>query len=211
MNDHATTAALLKGNRAIPVVTFARIEDAVPVGQALLAGGVGVIEVTLRTPAGLEALKRLGGECPDLVLGAGTVLDAAQAEAAVAAGARFLVSPGHTDRLVACARSIGVPWMLGATSLSEVMHLREQGFAVQKFFPAEPVGGLAVLKAIGSVLPDVRFCPTGGISAVKAKDYLALPNVIAVGGSWFVPASGIDLAAVTAAARDAAATLNARA
>lgn len=208
MNDHASYAALLKGNRAIPVVTFARVEDAVPVGQALLAGGVGVIEVTLRTPAGLEALKRLGAECPDLVLGAGTVLTAAQAEAAVAAGARFLVSPGHTDRLVDCAKAIGVSWMLGATSLSEVMHLREHGFAVQKFFPAEPAGGLAVLKAIGSVLPDVRFCPTGGISSTKAKDYLALPNVIAVGGSWFVPAGGLDVAAVTAAARDAAATLN---
>lgn len=208
MNDHSSYAALLKGNRAIPVVTFARVEDAVPVGQALLAGGVGVIEVTLRTPAGLEALKRLGAECPDLVLGAGTVLTAAQAEAAVAAGARFLVSPGHTDRLVDCAKAIGVSWMLGATSLSEVMHLREHGFAVQKFFPAEPAGGLAVLKAIGSVLPDVRFCPTGGISSTKAKDYLALPNVIAVGGSWFVPAGGLDVAAVTAAARDAAATLN---
>ena len=208
MNDHATYSALLKGNRAIPVVTFARVEDAVPVGQALLAGGVGVIEVTLRTPAGLEALKRLRAECPDLVLGAGTVLEPAQAEAAVASGARFLVSPGHTDRLVGCAKSIDVPWMLGATSLSEVMHLRDHGFAVQKFFPAEPAGGLAVLKAIGSVLPDVRFCPTGGISPAKAKDYLASPNVIAVGGSWFVPAGELDVAAVTAAAREAAATLN---
>ena len=208
MNDHQSFTTLLKGNRAIPVVTFADVADAVPVGRALLAGGVGVIEVTLRTPAGLEALRRLGAECPDLVLGAGTVLDAAQAQAATTAGARFLVSPGHTDKLVACAADIGVPWMLGATSLSEVMHLREQGFQVQKFFPAEPAGGIAVLKAVGSVLPDVKFCPTGGISAAKAKDYLALPNIIAVGGSWFVPASGIDLAAVTAAARQAAETLN---
>ena len=208
MNDHQSFTTLLKGNRAIPVVTFTDVADAVPVGRALLAGGVGVIEVTLRTPAGLEALRRLGAECPDLVLGAGTVLDAAQAQAATKAGARFLVSPGHTDKLVACAGEIGVPWMLGATSLSEVMHLREQGFQVQKFFPAEPAGGMAVLKAVGSVLPDVKFCPTGGISASKAKDYLALPNIIAVGGSWFVPASGIDLAAVTAAARQAADTLN---
>lgn len=208
MHHQASFTALLKGNRAIPVVTFAAVDDAVPVGRALLAGGVGVIEVTLRTPAGLEALRRLGAECPDLVLGAGTVLDAAQAEAATAAGARFLVSPGHTGRLVACAKDIGVPWMLGATSLSEAMHLREQGFGVQKFFPAEPAGGIAVLKAIGSVLPDVRFCPTGGISADTARDYLALPNIIAVGGSWFVPPSGIDPAEVTAAARQAAGTLN---
>lgn len=209
MNDHASFTALLKGNRAIPVVTFASVEEAVPVGHALLAGGVSVIEVTLRTPAGLEALRRLKTECPELVLGAGTVLAPAQAEAAVAAGATFLVAPGHTDTLIACAKTIGVPWMLGATSLSEVMHLREQGFGVQKFFPAEPAGGLAVLKAIGSVLPDVKICPTGGISAERARDYLALPNIIAVGGSWFVPASGIDLSAVTEAARKAASTLNA--
>ncbi len=208
MNHQASFTALLGGNRAVPVVTFGTVEDAAPVGRALLEGGVGVIEVTLRTPAGIEALRRLKAECPSLVLGAGTVLDTSQAEAAVAAGARFLVSPGHTDKLVSCAKDIGVPWMLGATSLSEVMGLREQGFLVQKFFPAEPAGGTAVLKAIGSVLPDVKFCPTGGISAEKARDYLALPNIIAVGGSWFVPSSGIDLAAVTAAARQAAATLN---
>ena len=208
MTHQASFAALLKGNRAIPVVTFASADDAVPVGRALLAGGVGVIEVTLRTPAGLEGLRRLRAECPDLVLGAGTVLDAAQAAAAREAGAGFLVSPGHTVRLIACAAEVGLPWMLGATTLSEVMHLRDHGFAVQKFFPAEPAGGLAVLKAIGTVIPDVKFCPTGGISADRARDYLALPNIIAVGGSWFVPASGIDLAAVTAAARQAAETLN---
>ena len=208
MTHQASFAALLKGNRAIPVVTFASADDAVPVGRALLAGGVGVIEVTLRTPAGLEGLRRLRAECPDLVLGAGTVLDAAQAAAAREAGAGFLVSPGHTDRLIACAAEVGLPWMLGATTLSEVMHLRDHGFAVQKFFPAEPAGGLAVLKAIGTVIPDVKLCPTGGISADRARDYLALPNIIAVGGSWFVPASGIDLAAVTAAARQAAETLN---
>ncbi|MDX7953323.1 bifunctional 4-hydroxy-2-oxoglutarate aldolase/2-dehydro-3-deoxy-phosphogluconate aldolase [Lichenihabitans sp. Uapishka_5] len=208
MTDHASFSTLLGRNRAIPVVTFATVDDAVPVGRALLEGGVGVIEVTLRTPAGLEALRRLKTECPDMVLGAGTILTPAQAEAAVAAGARFLVSPGHTATLVDCAKAIGVPWMLGATTLSEVMHLRKHGFMVQKFFPAEPAGGLAVLKAIGSVLPDVRFCPTGGISASKAKDYLALSNIIAVGGSWFVPSSGIDLQAVAEAARQAAASLN---
>ena len=208
MNDTATFSTLLKGNRAIPVVTFREVSDAVPVGQALIAGGVGVIEVTLRTPAGLEALRQLRTECPGLVLGAGTILDKAQAEAAVAAGARFLVSPGHTAKLVDCAKSIGVPWMLGATSLSEVMDLREHGFLVQKFFPAEPMGGIATLKAIGSVLPDVKFCPTGGIAADKAHTYLALPNVIAVGGSWFVPSTSVDRAAITAAAHHAAATLN---
>jgi 2-dehydro-3-deoxyphosphogluconate aldolase / (4S)-4-hydroxy-2-oxoglutarate aldolase len=207
MNDPSTYASLLRGNRAIPVVTFQDVAEAVPVARALEEGGVGVIEVTLRTAAGLEAVRRIKRECPTIVLGAGTVLTPGQAEAAVAAGAAFLVSPGHTAALVDCARSLGVPWMLGATSLSEVMHLREQGFTVQKFFPAEPAGGVATLKAIGSVLRDVKFCPTGGIAADKAGAYLALPNVIAVGGSWFVPAAS-DATAITAAARHAAATLN---
>lgn len=208
MNVVSDVVSLLGPNRAIPVVTFARVEDAVPVGRALATGGVTVIEVTLRTAAGLEALRRLRSECPDLVLGAGTILEAQQAEAAVSAGARFLVSPGHTARLVDCAKGIGVPWMLGATSLSEVMTLREHGFRLQKFFPAEPAGGIATLRAIGSVLPDVAFCPTGGISANRALDYLALSNVVAVGGSWFVPADATDTAAVTTAARHAAANLN---
>ncbi len=208
MYDASSFAAVLAGNRAIPVVTFNAVDDAVPVGRALLAGGVSVIEVTLRTPAGLEALRRLAADCPDLILGAGTILDRSQAEAAVKAGARFLVSPGHTPALVACAKDIGTPWMLGATSLSEVMSLREHGFLVQKFFPAEPMGGMATLKAIGSVLPDVKFCPTGGIAADKAAAYLAMSNVIAVGGSWFVPASKIDHNAVTTAARHAANELN---
>ena len=199
--------ALLGANRFIPVVTFKHVGDAVPVGRALLEGGVGVIEVTLRTPAGLEALKALRAECPDLVLGAGTVLSAAQAEAAVNAGARFLVSPGHTEALIGVAEALELPWMLGATTLTEIMTLREHGFLVQKFFPAEPSGGTAVLKAIGSVLPDVLFCPTGGITQETAKDYLAMPNIIAVGGSWFVPADGIDLEKVTEAARRASARL----
>ena len=195
--------ALLGSNRFIPVVTFKDVRDAVPVGRALLAGGVGVIEVTLRTPAGLEALKALRAECPEIVLGAGTVLSAAQAEQAANAGARFMVSPGHTEALIGVAKGLGLPWMLGATTLTEAMTLREHGFKVQKFFPAEPCGGVAVLKAIGSVLPDVSFCPTGGITADTAKTYLALPTIIAVGGSWFVPADAIDLEKVTEAARRA--------
>ena len=201
-------ATLLGRNRAIPVVTFASVEDAIPVGRALLEGGVGVIEVTLRTPAGLDALKALARDCPELVLGAGTVLDRHQAEAAITAGAKFLVSPGHTPALVETAREIGVPWMLGATTLSEVMRLRDDGFGVLKFFPAEPMGGVATLKAIGSVLPDVSFCPTGGITSETARTYLALPNVVAVGGSWFVPSGHLALDKVRAAAKHAAETLS---
>ena len=196
--------AMLGANRYIPVVTFKDARDAVPVGRALLAGGVGVIEVTLRTPAGLEGLRALRDEVPEMILGAGTVLSEAQAEDAAKAGAKFLVSPGHTETLIGVAKDLGLPWMLGATTLTEAMTLREHGFKVQKFFPAEPSGGTAVLKAIGSVLPDVRFCPTGGITVDTAKTYLAMPNIIAVGGSWFVPASDIDLEKVTAAARQAA-------
>ena len=199
---------ILGRNRAIPVVTFKDSAEAVPVGRALLAGGVSVIEVTLRTPAGLQALRALAAACPDLVLGAGTVLDGAQAAAAIAAGAAFLVSPGHSPMLIEAARSVAVPWMLGATSLSEVMQLREHGFLVQKFFPAEPMGGLATLKAIGSVLPDVRFCPTGGITPANALSYLDLPNVIAVGGSWFVSAPDGDLNAVEIAAKHASDTFS---
>lgn len=198
---------LLGSNRFVPVVTFASAADAVPVGRALLAGGVGVIEVTLRTPAGLEALRALKAEVPDIVLGAGTVLSDAQARDAAEAGARFMVSPGHTDTLIGVAKDVGLPWMLGATTLSEAMTLREHGFLVQKFFPAEPSGGTAVLKAIGSVLPDVKFCPTGGITVDTAKSYLDLPNIVAVGGSWFVPATNIDLAKVTEAARRASTSL----
>ena len=199
--------AMLGANRFIPVVTFADVKDAVPVARALLAGGVSVIEVTLRTPAGLEAMRLLRSECPDMMMGAGTVLSAAQADAVAEAGAKFLVSPGHTAALVDKAKSLGLPWMLGATSLSECMSLREHGFKVQKFFPAEPSGGTATLKAIGSVLPDVRFCPTGGITPDTARTYLALSNVIAVGGSWFVPAKDVDLEKVTEAARRASTAL----
>lgn len=208
MQDQTSIAALLRDNRAIPVVTFTTVAEAVPVGRALLAGGVSVIEVTLRTTAGLDALHALARDCPGLVLGAGTVLSKRQAEAAAKAGARFLVSPGHTEALITVAREIGLPWMLGASTLSEVMRLRDSGFLVQKFFPAEPMGGVATLKAIGSVVPDVKFCPTGGITAETARSYLALPNVVAVGGSWFVPMSGADLDLVKASARDAVETLN---
>lgn len=201
--------ALLGSNRYIPVVTFGDVADAVPVARALLAGGVSVIEITLRTAAGLEAMRAVSAECPDMVVGAGTVLSAAQAKDAAAAGARFMVSPGHTETLIGVAKDLGLPWMLGATSLTESMTLREHGFMVQKFFPAEPMGGVAVIKAIGSVLPTVKFCPTGGITADTAKTYLSQPNIVAVGGSWFVPSGAIDLEKVTEAARRAASSLTA--
>ncbi len=199
--------SILGANKFIPVVTFGDAKDAIPVARALLAGGVSVIEITLRTAAGLEAMTMIRDALPAMIIGAGTVLSAAQADAVVGAGAKFLVSPGHTAALVDKAKGLGLPWMLGATSLSEAMSLREHGFMVQKFFPAEPMGGTATLKAIGSVLQDVKFCPTGGITAETAKGFLALPNVIAVGGSWFVPAKDVDLEKVTEAARRASTSL----
>lgn len=207
MQDKTPFSALLGHNRAIPVVTFQIVGEAATVGRALLAGGVSVIEVTLRTAAGLDALHLLSRECPELILGAGTVLTRHQAEAALEAGARFLVSPGHTDALIAAAHTLGVPWMLGATTLSEVMKLREEGFLLQKFFPAETLGGIATLRAIGSVLPDVAFCPTGGITAETAKNYLSLGNVVAVGGSWFTPGPDAQPDLITRAAQHAAETL----
>lgn len=188
----------------VPVVSVDRAEDAPPLARALIAGGIDVIEIALRTPAAIEAIRRIAGEVDAAVVGAGTVLTPEQMEEAAAAGARFLVSPGTTPALVAAASGQSAPYLPGAQTVSEAMHLWEAGYAVQKFFPAGPGGGAPALQAIAAVLPEVRFCPTGGVGAESAASYLALPNVIAVGGSWLTPADAIarqDWPAVTALAR----------
>ncbi|MFJ7417741.1 bifunctional 4-hydroxy-2-oxoglutarate aldolase/2-dehydro-3-deoxy-phosphogluconate aldolase [Streptomyces uncialis] len=175
----------------VPVVVVQDAADAVPLARALVAGGLPAIEVTLRTPAALDAIRAIAAEVPGAVVGAGTVISAAQVGQVVDAGARFLVSPGWTGRLLDAMRGSGVPFLPGVSTTSEVVALLEQGVTDMKFFPAEAAGGTPYLKSLAGPLPQARFCPTGGVTAASAPSYLALPNVACVGGSWMLPASAI--------------------
>jgi 2-dehydro-3-deoxyphosphogluconate aldolase/(4S)-4-hydroxy-2-oxoglutarate aldolase len=176
--------AILYRTTVLPVLTIERVDDAVPVARALLAGGLNVIEVTMRTEAALEAVVRITAELPQSIVGVGSVIDPAQVPLAARAGARFAVSPGATADLEQAASEAGLPWLPAAQSVSEVLALRGRGYRTLKFFPAEQSGGLGFLRAIHGPVPDVRFCPTGGITAANARRYLALPNVLCVGASW---------------------------
>ncbi|MFF5429827.1 bifunctional 4-hydroxy-2-oxoglutarate aldolase/2-dehydro-3-deoxy-phosphogluconate aldolase [Streptomyces griseofuscus] len=191
----------------VPVVVIAEVPDAVPVARALVGGGLRGVEVTLRTPAALEAIRAIAEEVPEAVVGAGTVITPGQVAAAVAAGARFLVSPGWTEGLLAAMRGCGVPFLPGVSTASEVVALLEHGVREMKFFPAQAAGGTAYLRSLAGPLPQARFCPTGGIGPGNAAEYLALPNVGCVGGSWMVPADAVaagDWARIEALARAAA-------
>lgn len=199
---------LLDTSPVMPVVVVDDAADAVPVARALLAGGIRVIELTLRTPAALDAIRRVSAEVSDILVGAGTVTTADQAKQAADAGASFLVTPGCTDRLLAACFDTGLPFLPGASTVSEAMRLAEQGLTALKFFPAEASGGVAALRAIAGPLPHLRFCPTGGITPANAPDYLALPTVGCVGGSWLTPRGLVtaqDFARVESLARQAAA------
>lgn len=176
----------------IPVLTIERVADAVPLARALVKGGLPVLEITLRTPTAMAVLGAIAEEVPDAVVGAGTVLEAAQVEQVQRLGARFAVSPGCTPSLVAATKAAGLPYLPGVQTVSEAMALAEKGYQVLKFFPAEPTGGRAWLKAAGAPLAGLRFCPTGGIGADTAQSYLALHNVACVGGSWIAPAAAVD-------------------
>ncbi len=176
--------AMLKLAPVIPVFTPENVDDAVQVAQALFRGGLPVIEVTLRTACAMDAIKAMVEAVPDAVVGAGTVLDARQMEQVQAIGGRFAVSPGATERLFAAARDTGLPFLPGVATSSELMHGLEQGLDTFKFFPAVQAGGAAMLSAWNGPFGDVRFCPTGGISAQTAAQFLHLPNVLCVGGSW---------------------------
>ncbi|HUG45655.1 MAG TPA: bifunctional 4-hydroxy-2-oxoglutarate aldolase/2-dehydro-3-deoxy-phosphogluconate aldolase [Sphingomicrobium sp.] len=195
---------ILTSAPVIPVLTIARAQDAVPIGRALVAGGLRVLEVTLRTPAALDsirAMRRIDGA----IVGAGTVLDPERMAKAVEAGAEFLVSPGLTERLGAAARNAPVPLLPGVASASDIMRALEFGFTRLKFFPAAQSGGIGALKGLSAIFPNVRFCPTGGIGQDDAGEWLAQPSVLCVGGSWLVPASEpVDPAAIEARARKAA-------
>ncbi|MFD3440041.1 bifunctional 4-hydroxy-2-oxoglutarate aldolase/2-dehydro-3-deoxy-phosphogluconate aldolase [Streptomyces sp. NPDC058685] len=175
----------------VPVVVIEDAADAVPLARALVAGGLPTIEVTLRTPAALDAVRAIADEVPDAVVGAGTVISADGVDAAVAAGARFLVSPGWTPTLLEAMQRSGVPFLPGVSTTSEVVALLERGVDEMKFFPAEAAGGTGYLRSLAGPLPQARFCPTGGISLASAPAYLALPNVGCVGGTWMLPADAL--------------------
>ncbi len=179
--------AVLRLQPVVPVLVVDDPQTAVPLARALVAGGLKAIEITLRTPAALEAIGAVAREVDGAVAGAGTVLNAQQYQQVVEAGARFVVSPGTTQELLDVARRSPVPLLPGAATPSEVMALREEGYEVLKFFPAEQAGGAAYLKSLASPLSGTLFCPTGGVSPSNAEDYLSLPNVVCVGGSWVAP------------------------
>lgn len=192
----------------IPVLTIERVADAVPLARALAAGGLKVIEVTLRTQIALDAVRAIVAEVPEVVAGIGTLTRAVEIERAMSAGAKFLVSPGTPANLAAALAEAPIPALPGGATVVEAMTLAELGFRVLKFFPSEPCGGVRWLKAVAEPLPHVRFCPTGGVDASNATSYLALPNVIVVGGSWPAPRALVaagDFARITALARAAAA------
>lgn len=192
----------------IPVIVIERLDDAVPLAQALVAGGVKVLEVTLRTPVALDAIGAIARAVPEAIVGAGTVRNVGDAKAAYSAGARFAVSPGYLSLVGQACRDIGLPLLPGVATGSEVMQANLDGLDFLKFFPATAAGGIPMLKALAGPFPDVMFCPTGGITPETAPQFLALPNVPVCGGSWLTPAEAVaarDWAAITALARAASA------
>lgn len=178
---------IMQGQPVIPVLKIDRLADAVPLARALARGGLPAVEITLRTPVALDAIRAVASEAPEALVGAGTILNADQFAEAEAAGARFIVSPGTTPALIDAAASSPVPLLPGAITPGELMAAAERGYSLLKFFPAEQAGGAAFLKSLASPFAGIRFCPTGGIGAGNASDYLSLSNVICVGGSWVAP------------------------
>jgi len=202
------TLAIMRLGAVIPVLTVRSVEDGVAQARALVAGGLPAIEVTLRTPAALAAIAAIARDVPGAYVGAGTILEPEHIGPAVAAGAKFLVSPGTSPALAKAAAEAPIPFLPGVATPSEAMTLRALGFRALKLFPAESVGGAKLLASIYAPIPDLMFCPTGGIDAAKAPSYLSLPNVPCVGGSWMLPKAALeagDYAAIERAAREAAA------
>ena len=183
---------LLAGNRIIPVVVIKDAARAVPLAECLFASGLRTIEVTLRTEAAVDAITHIAREVPGMIVGAGSVRDPDQVNQVVDAGAKYGVAPGATSDLLDSVGQAGLPFVPGASTASEVMRNRERGYRLQKFFPAEQSGGIGALKAIGAVFSELQFVPTGGIDFALAKNYLALPNVFAVGGSWITASNLLD-------------------
>ncbi len=184
-------ATLFKSARVIPVLTIERLEDAVPLAKALVAGGVRVLEVTLRTPVAIEAARAIMAEVPDAHVGIGTILNAADLDRVEALGVKFGISPGATPDLLKAAAASALPFAPGIATASELMQALAHGFGLVKFFPAEQAGGIKALRALAGPFPDARFCPTGGIGEANAATWLSERNVVAVGGSWLCPASDV--------------------
>ncbi len=197
---------ILRQARVLPVLEINNLDEAVPLARALAAGGLTVLEVTLRTDVAVEAIRWIAAEVPEVMVGAGTITRPSDFQRIRRAGARFAVSPGFTRELAEAAQSVEIPFLPGVMTPTEAMTASEQGFDTLKLFPAEPAGGVGLLKAINGPLPELAFCPTGGLRASNFRDYLALPNVLCVGGSWVAPAAEVAAAnwtRITELARDA--------
>jgi len=206
--DRPTAAEVMQDAPVIPVIVLQDRAHAVPLARALVAGGIRMLEVTLRTPVALACIEAIAKEVPEAVIGAGTVRSAADAQAAAMAGARFAASPGYTHGVGKACHDLGLALLPGVATGSEIMMAQEDGYTALKFFPALQAGGAAMLKAWHGPFNDVRFCPTGGITAQNAREFLALPNVACVGGSWLTPADALatqDWARITRLASEAAA------
>jgi 2-dehydro-3-deoxyphosphogluconate aldolase/(4S)-4-hydroxy-2-oxoglutarate aldolase len=201
-----TSLQVMQDAPVIPVIVLNDVAHAVPMARALVEGGIRMLEVTLRTPQALACIEAIAKAVPEAVVGAGTVRSKVDAQSAAHAGARFAVSPGYTSALGAACRDLGLPLLPGVATGGEIMAAQEDGFSALKFFPALQAGGSAMLKAWSGPFFDVKFCPTGGISLQNAPEFLALPNVLCVGGSWLVPADALaqgDWARITMLAREA--------
>jgi 2-dehydro-3-deoxyphosphogluconate aldolase/(4S)-4-hydroxy-2-oxoglutarate aldolase len=209
--EYAMTVSIkevMNTSPVMPVMVINQIEQAVPLARALVDGGLKVLEITLRTPVALDAIRRIKAEVPGAIVGAGTIINTQTLHQAIDAGAQFIVSPGVTLSLLDAALACGVPILPGVMTPSEVMRLLEKGITAMKFFPAEAAGGIPMLKSIGGPLPQVTFCPTGGVNPKNAPEYLALSNVACVGGSWMAPSELLDAGDWTEITRRAAEAAN---
>lgn len=194
---------IVSATPVMPVIVIEQIEHAVPLAKALVAGGIKVLEVTLRTPEALDAVKAMAEQVPEAIVGVGTLTQAEQFQQCLDAGAQFAVSPGLTQNIIDASLDSPLPLLPGVFTPSEAMRAADAGFEYLKLFPAQQAGGMGMLKAMGSPFPNLSFCPTGGISANDFRDYLALPNVVCVGGSWLAPKAAVqagDWQAITALA-----------
>jgi len=187
-----TIKEIMNSSPIVPVMVINNVEHAVPLAKALVAGGITTLEITLRTEAALESITRIKAEVPEATVGAGTIINIETLNKAIAAGAEFIVSPGTTDAMIDAAIATGVPLLPGIANPSDAMRLLEKGITEMKFFPAEAAGGIPMLKSIGAPIPQITFCPTGGVNQKNVKDYYKLPNVACVGGSWMCAANLVD-------------------
>lgn len=191
VSGELTALQVMQDSPVIPVIVLTDVAQAVLMARALLAGGIRMLEVTLRTPQALACIEAISRDVPEAVVGAGTVRNAQDAQASASAGARFIVSPGYTQALAQACRDVRLPLLPGVATGSEIMMALADGLSELKFFPAMQTGGPAMLKAWNGPFGDVRFCPTGGVTAANAMDFLSLPNVVCVGGSWLTPADAL--------------------